>query len=1172
MPSPVGAHPSADTLQAFGLGKLDDRAAQGVIEHLAACPACARLVAAQSGDDFLVRVRDAQRPGTTPVPVQLAGRRTPEPTTLPPRPAVLLSVPPELAANEQYEVLRELGRGGMGVVYLARNRLLERLEVLKVVNQDLLARAGSKERFLREIQSAAKLNHPNVVTAYNALQLGDLMVFAMEYVEGEDLAQVVKARGPLPVVNACYYVQQAALGLQHACDRQMVHRDIKPQNLILARVGKRHVVKILDFGLAKVVREKAEESALTGAGKMLGTPDYIAPEQSVDAASADIRADIYSLGCTFYYLLTGGPPFKGNSLYAILQAHHTETAKAANLVRPEVPAELAAVLEKMMAKGPAARYQKPAEVAQALVPFIKTMGKPLPSEPTLKPIPASGKTEKKQEIGPETIIPAAFKQETMTERPRVIPPARRRTVKRDPASAKKGKKVFVRLGVIIGVLCLAGLVGLWAGVFRVQTRDGVLVVQVNEPNPDVYWGDDKLTVTWGAGGKMAEIRVKPGTRQISIKKDGFTAYGKTVTLEEGGHQVIAARLEVTPVAPGGQGKTVEGKERIDRAGTSPVPAVEPTKSPRKPLRDYDELAKGRWLGALNSEAEFNRLQSEMAFWGPKPTYANGILSCNGGRLFFPPLRARDAIVRAWVEKVRTKNNKGNVALSLRYGDDGFVSAWFNGGGWFGIGNSRRGRGGWKDLKWCKLSDKYDDYFEFAFAAVGDKLIAYANGKQILEAQNDVPAGDPAGIGVGGLGLFHSIEVQVLDPPSPPAAGAEVKENAFVPLFNGKDLTGWKTHPSQPGHWRVENGILIGSGPGTSHLFSERGDYKNFHISAEARINAGGNSGLHFRALFDKFVNGRWPYGYEAQINVTHGDPNKTGSLFANGHGAALVSLRQSPVPAGAWFTLDIIAQDNHLIVQVNGRTTADVQDGARWFSSGHIALQQHNPQTICEFRKIEIKELPTTDSRVNAMGQGKDMSAGFVPLFNGKDLTGWEKVASGATTWTVKNDMLVGENHGKAGRPAFLVTQRRDYRDFHFRAEVSLSKGLNTVLGFRVDSSDKKRGGLRGYGVFIAGPNDKAKGATGRLMTKAHLQPSELLKDLKETLDVRLPPGKWFRLEIIAHGSHLQVLIDGKMVAACDDSQKLFSQGALDITCRPGNVISLRQVEIKELTVPTSLP
>ena len=143
------------------------------------------------------------------------------------------------------------------------------------------------------------------------MRIGESVVFAMEYVEGLDLSRLVKAKGPLPVANACNYVHQAALGLQHAHEHGMVHRDIKPSNLMLARQGNRALIKVLDFGLAKVQSEGAVDGGLTHEGQMLGTPAYIAPEQISNARGADIRADIYSLGCTLYYLLTGGPPFQG---------------------------------------------------------------------------------------------------------------------------------------------------------------------------------------------------------------------------------------------------------------------------------------------------------------------------------------------------------------------------------------------------------------------------------------------------------------------------------------------------------------------------------------------------------------------------------------------------------------------------------------------------------------------------------------------------------------------------------------------------------------------------------------------------------------------------------------------------------------------------------------------
>ena len=262
--------------------------------------------------------------------------------------------PPELAEHPDYDIVRELGRGGMGVVYLAREQAHGASRGPQGHQRALLEYPAVRDRFLREIQSAAKLQHPNIVTAYSAMRLGANIALAMEYVEGDDLAKMVKSDGPLPVANACYVIYQAALGLQHAHERGMVHRDIKPANLILGREGTKAIVKVLDFGLAKVTSEGPSDTSLTRHGQTMGTPDYIAPEQIRNSRSADIRADIYSLGCTFYSLLTGEPPFRGEHPWDVYQAHFSMNAEPLNLVRPDVPADLAALVAKMMAKAPRA--------------------------------------------------------------------------------------------------------------------------------------------------------------------------------------------------------------------------------------------------------------------------------------------------------------------------------------------------------------------------------------------------------------------------------------------------------------------------------------------------------------------------------------------------------------------------------------------------------------------------------------------------------------------------------------------------------------------------------------------------------------------------------------------------------------------------------------------------
>jgi serine/threonine protein kinase len=275
-------------------------------------------------------------------------------------------IPAALREHPRYRVIRLLGRGGMGAVYLAEHRVMERPVALKVIRADLTGSVGAVDRFHREVKAAAQLHHPNIVTAHDAEQVGDTHYLVMEYVPGIDLAHVVMQQGPLPVAEACNAVRQAALGLQHAFDKGMIHRDVKPQNLMRTPDG---TVKILDFGLARLAG--AAGDGQTASGVLLGTVDFMAPEQADNAKAADTRSDIYSLGCTLYYLLSGRVPFPDGSLVQRVMAHVEKTPPSLATFRSDLPPDLLRVLSRMMAKSPRERYQTPAEVATALEPFTK---------------------------------------------------------------------------------------------------------------------------------------------------------------------------------------------------------------------------------------------------------------------------------------------------------------------------------------------------------------------------------------------------------------------------------------------------------------------------------------------------------------------------------------------------------------------------------------------------------------------------------------------------------------------------------------------------------------------------------------------------------------------------------------------------------------------------------
>jgi serine/threonine-protein kinase len=301
-----------------------------------------------------------------------------------------------------YLILDRIGEGGVSQVFKAWHTGKSCVVALKVIREELLSNPEAFARFQREMHAVARLSHPNIVSSVDSDLVGETNYFAMEYVEGTDLGKLVQLTGALKIPIACEYIRQAALGLQHAHEHGLVHRDIKPPNLFLtgatlppvpppgekppqsgsgsipAVTGKGEI-KILDMGLARLreVNSPRGENivALTQEGAMMGTPDYLAPEQARNAKTADIRSDIYSLGCTLYFLLTGSPPFPGNSVMQKLFQHQKEEPKPIESIRTNVPAGLSPILKKMMAKQPSERYQTPGEIAKALEPFCQSLQK-----------------------------------------------------------------------------------------------------------------------------------------------------------------------------------------------------------------------------------------------------------------------------------------------------------------------------------------------------------------------------------------------------------------------------------------------------------------------------------------------------------------------------------------------------------------------------------------------------------------------------------------------------------------------------------------------------------------------------------------------------------------------------------------------------------------------------
>jgi serine/threonine protein kinase len=304
-----------------------------------------------------------------------------------------------------YLFLERLGEGGIGQVFKARHQRMNRIVALKILRKELVADPEVMSRFHREIQVIGQLDHPNIVHAYDAGPIGSAHVLAMEYVEGIDLARLVGQQGPVSAHRACDWICQAAAGLQYAHERGLVHRDLKPSNLMVCSrlvSGKEPLpgatphsslttqqIKVLDMGLARFRPGATKEAATRPAEDrsntltppdavvMMGTADYMAPEQAFDFHGADIRADVYSLGCTLFFLLTGQSPFSGGTLAEKLTRHQRSEPPPVRKVRPELPTELDPVLQKMLAKDPKDRHQTPGELAESLARLIGQLGTPV---------------------------------------------------------------------------------------------------------------------------------------------------------------------------------------------------------------------------------------------------------------------------------------------------------------------------------------------------------------------------------------------------------------------------------------------------------------------------------------------------------------------------------------------------------------------------------------------------------------------------------------------------------------------------------------------------------------------------------------------------------------------------------------------------------------------------
>lgn len=857
----------------------------------------------------------------------------------------------------EYEVIEIVGQGGMGAVLRAFDTKLSRIVAVKIMAAELAANPMAVKRFLREAQSAAAIHHEHVVTIHAIDDTHRPPFIVMQYVEGLTLQQKIDNQGALELKQVLRIGSQMAAGLAAAHKHGLIHRDVKPANVLLENGVER--VKITDFGLARA----ADDLEMTQTGIIAGTPQYMSPEQA-RGEPVDARSDLFSLGSVLYTMCTGRPAFRAETTMGVLKRVCDEEPRLIREVNPEVPEWLAAIIGKLLEKNPADRFQAASEVAELLSQHLAHLQNPAHT-PLPAPIPVPA---------PATFVPPAAEP-----KPDQSSIAERKHRKSLVAATLLWGLIAVGLGIAAVVILPIVMVALPAiqrvralssnAILEVQCDENVhhAVVQVKKRDEVVATIDTRseATAIVPEGNYRLEVASASWRTPDSLPDEGDYVYDFSVQISPSSrflqkgrrHQIFVERTSVKRRRDN-QSAPADSRQTVDR---------------------FTQLFNGRDL------AGWTPYSAEPADW----KVAQGELVGRRGFLFSERADFEDFHLR--VEAMI--NPSGNSGLSFRTSSK-----------WSGFSETELPFRGYEaeiadyqDVQTGSLSYPVQPGDMMRRAVHKDRLApagewftmeVIARGNHIVIRVNDhevVNHVDPSSSFRQGHLMLHTfnpltvvkfrkIEIKELPPAEP----------GWLKLFNGSELTGWKTHPDQPGFWKVEGGELVGFGA-TSHLFTERGDYEDFHLRVEAKINDGGGSGVYFRVPeFATTRYGAFPNGYEANINCTHAmDEDKTGSLTGNLRGAA--PFKTALHKPDEWFTMEVLAQGPHIVIRVNDQTTADfvdANDSKDRFRRGHLALQVWPPNSVVRFRKIEIKELP-----VAAPAQGPPNS---LTMLWGKEKDGWQ--------------------------------------------------------------------------------------------------------------------------------------------------------------------------------------
>lgn len=814
-----------------------------------------------------------------------------------------------------YIVEKMLGRGGMGFVLKARHRRMKRPVAIKFLLKSLTESEDFQKRFEREVEAAAQLDHQNIVTAYDAGIHDGNHYLVMQYVDGDDLSALVKTKGPFGISAAVDAIRQAAEGLDCAHELGIVHRDIKPSNLLMDRKG---VVRVLDMGLARIQRSPGDavdgtgNADLTGTGSVLGTIDYMAPEQALDAKKADHRADIYSLGCTLYFLLTGNPPFGNETIMRRLLAHRQSKIPRIREVRLEAPDELEQIFSTMMAKR---KRDRPPSMRHLIVALqsLELAGAEAEQMATLD-MPAENNSMVAESFGGESNsnqTPAA----RAADGPVRTKPKRRKQRRRARAEAAK----------------VAGRAGEGQSPTRKPstTPSNSSEILISESDTQSVMGSETFV------GK----RWKTTANSIKTKLAATTLQQRRIAGGTGAAiLIVILAIVFMPDSTTSDGP-VAAKETSVQESTSPARIADDEAGPASPppSNEVFDLFDGKSLVGWGSEG------------GDDWTVQDGVLTGRGSTLLvYTEEEFKD--VRVTLEcKVPSGSHSG---LFLRHE---FGSGWGNGYEAQISSDHRQASmtGGITNLQSVNAQLVANNvWFTLEFEAVGDRLKVNVNGQTTVTVTSDEFSSGCVAVQSVGTTHFRKIQAQRLSP----SGLTETQDEApsgWGSIFNGNNLDGWQN--SDGSNWSVSDDILHAEAGPHGWLLTEQ-SFADYEFEFEFRMSYGANSGVLIHAdptLSLGKVN-------IAEIQLLDTSNPQYSQISAKASHGSLWQIEAPHIPTtclpGLWYRMLMRVVGSEVTMSQNGRVVlnATLPDDYRR-KPGCIGLQAYGQPV--SFRNLRVRRL-----------------------------------------------------------------------------------------------------------------------------------------------------------------------------------------------------------------------